>query len=668
MIPIFFFGSVLLSCLPLIHFVIGGNISTPICPESFNCSNLGPFKYPFYNVTDTRCGLIKINCTSKGGKIQLGGQSYEIDRESHLHHNSDDSSYYINIRDETFENLVKKNSCEVLMKNLIPPNPGPFLYSISLIPNITLFKCTINLTPSYFYQNNYKSYGTCKDYTFFYNYSNGTVPNNLPHSCQIVHLPVKLPSSPGLDETNIFSLLSPFTLVSFKLSPKCENCYNKGQRCDIRNRRVGCSDAINVKQGRGWAGLKILVITGSVSVLALSFVVIFIIWRHCKNPFSYVSSKNKSPHLDDISLSCGIYVFSYKELEDATQNFDPSRELGDGGFGAVYYGKLQDGREVAVKKLHEHKYNRVQQFMNEVEILTKLRHPNLVVLYGCTSRLSRELLLVYEYVPNGTVADHLHGEQGNPNLLTWPIRMNIAIETARALVYLHASEIIHRDVKTNNILLDHNFSVKVADFGLSRFIPSNATHVSTAPQGTPGYVDPQYHQRYQLTDKSDVYSFGVVLIELISSMVPVDLNRSQDEISLANFALNRIQRRVVDQLIDPDLITNPEIMNMIISVAELAFRCLQYDSDMRPTMNEVLDALMKIQSSGRVDAYDSINNMQTANVMPSSETNDATILLKDFMPSPVSVTGEWQSNYSASSSTVSINGDKLSILKNGMKS
>ncbi|KAL8248515.1 hypothetical protein R6Q59_005383 [Mikania micrantha] len=387
--------------------------------------------------------------------------------------------------------------------------------------------------------------------------------------------------------------------------------------------------------------------------------VIFIIWhRFCKrSPFTYYnSSMNKSPNHEDTNiLPCGVSVFSYEELEDATQNFDPSHELGDGGFGAVFYGKLQDGREVAVKKLHEHNYKRVQQFFNEVEILTRLRHRNLVVLYGFTCRQNHELLLVYEYVPNRTVADHLHGVQANPTMLTWPIRLNIAIETARALAYLHASEIIHRDVKTSNILLDHSFCVKVADFGLSRLIPNNVTHVSTTPQGTPGYVDPEYHQRYQLTDKSDVYSFGVVLIELISSMVAVDLNRPQDEISLANLALNRIQGRAIDQLIDPVLgsDTNPETMNMITSVAEVAFRCLQYHSEMRPTMSEVLDELMNIQATGGAYvAYDSIIDLQ--------KVNDAVVLLKDFRSSPVSVTGEWQSNNTAST-TLSSNGDGLSM-------
>ncbi|CAH1414084.1 unnamed protein product [Lactuca virosa] len=401
----------------------------------------------------------------------------------------------------------------------------------------------------------------------------------------------------------------------------------EGGQCHTLDGHVQCLDAKKEKRGRKLT--RILIFAGSAFILML-FLVIFMIW--CR--FSSLAS-----------------LFSPTRIfEDATRNFDPAQELGNGGFGVVYYGKLQDGREVAVKRLYEHNCKRVQQFMNEVQILTRLRHPNLVVLYGCTSRQSHELLLVYEYISNGTLADHIHGEQANSSLLAWPLRMNIAIQTARSLVYLHASEIIHRDVKTSNILLDHNFCAKVADFGLSRLLPNDVTHVSTAPQGTPGYLDPQYHHHYQLTDKSDVYSFGVVLIELISSMVAVDLSRTQDDISLVNLALNRIQRCAFDQLIDPVLgsDSDPEVMRMVTSVAELAFRCLQFYSEMRPTMNEVLDVLVDIQSQGRIDVDDSIRELEEVITPPLSENNDKTVVLKDFLPSPVSITGEWHSNSTVS--------------------
>ncbi|KAH7658437.1 Non-specific serine/threonine protein kinase protein [Dioscorea alata] len=243
-------------------------------------------------------------------------------------------------------------------------------------------------------------------------------------------------------------------------------------------------------------------------------------------------------------------IFSYRELQEATDNFSESKELGDGGFGTVYKGILQDGRTVAIKRLYGNNYKRAEQFMNEVAILSRLRHQNLVSLYGSTSRHSRELLLVYEFIPNGTVADHLHGHLSHSSPLPWPIRLNIAIQTATALTYLHAIQppIIHRDVKTTNILLDQNFNVKVADFGLSRLVPVDATHVSTAPQGTPGYLDPVYYRCYRLTDKSDVYSFGVVLMELISSKPAVDVRRS--EINLASMAVDKMQRNELEEFVD----------------------------------------------------------------------------------------------------------------------
>ncbi|XP_028948955.1 LEAF RUST 10 DISEASE-RESISTANCEUS RECEPTOR-LIKE PROTEIN KINASE-like 1.2 isoform X1 [Malus domestica] len=344
--------------------------------------------------------------------------------------------------------------------------------------------------------------------------------------------------------------------------------------------------------------------TATVAIMCLIF---FVYQRRNRKPYdpsSFVtrgilsSTYSMDDDMEKGSTYLGVHIFSYKELEEATNYFDSAKELGDGGFGTVYHGNVHDGRAVAVKRLYENNWKRVEQFMNEIEILARLRHQNLVLLYGCTSRQSRELLLVYEYIPNGTLAEHLHGGRAKPGALPWLTRINIAIETASALSYLHASDIIHRDVKTTNILLDNNFGVKVADFGLSRLFPMNVTHISTAPQGTPGYVDPEYNQCYQLTSKSDVYSFGVVLIELISSMPAVDITRHRHEINLSTMAINKIKNHTLHELVDPYLgfESDSRTRKMIIAVAELAFRCLQTDKDVRPSMVEVLNELKWIQS------------------------------------------------------------------------
>ncbi|OVA04953.1 Protein kinase domain [Macleaya cordata] len=401
----------------------------------------------------------------------------------------------------------------------------------------------------------------------------------------------------------------------------CHDCMKNGGECRYSSASVSCFCPSSVTN-RTMCSVpgprkpnvqrKIIIgVSAAVGASLLTIIFVFFFFRrwcrkHNLDTSSTLISRSLSPDLslkpdpEKGSTYFHTPIFSYKELEEATNNFDDSKELGDGGFGTVYYGELRDGRVVAVKRLYENNCKRVEQFMNEVTILSLLRHQNLVTLYGCTSRHSRELLLVYEYVPNGTVADHLHGEQAKAGLVTWPIRMSIAIESAGALAYLHASDIIHRDVKTNNILLDNNFHVKVADFGLSRLFPTDVTHVSTAPQGTPGYVDPEYYQCYQLTDKSDVYSFGVVLIELISSMPAVDINRHRHEINLSNMAINKIHNHALHELVDSSLGFESDycVRRMITLVAELAFRCLQQDRDMRPTMAEVVEVLKGIENEG----------------------------------------------------------------------
>ncbi|CAO2204425.1 unnamed protein product [Urochloa humidicola] len=382
----------------------------------------------------------------------------------------------------------------------------------------------------------------------------------------------------------------------------------------------GCSKTLADSSSPGKSRTKIGVVAGATTagVALIAAGVIFLIMRKRKKK-NVINSSSKllkysgsggTPRSRVGDMESGsiedppTHLFSYEELEEATNSFDENRELGDGGFGTVYKGYLKDGRVVAVKRLYN-SYRRLEQFHNEAAILSGLRHPNLVMFYGCTSSTSRELLLVYEFVANGTVADHLHGSRAPERALPWPLRLSIAVESAAALNYLHAIEppVVHRDVKTTNILLDADFHVKVADFGLSRLFPLDVTHVSTAPQGTPGYVDPEYHQCYQLTDKSDVYSFGVVLVELISSKPAVDITRHRNEINLAGMAISKIQNCNLEQLVDLDLgyEADPATKRMMTMVAELAFRCLQQNGEMRPPMKEVLEVLRSIQGECPVD-------------------------------------------------------------------
>lgn len=450
-------------------------------------------------------------------------------------------------------------------------------------------------------------------------------------------------------------------VVKIVLSADCDACCNhRGGQCRFdANKMFHCDNETKGKYFKLLLGFGVGL---GITLFALVILIIRCLSRKKYAPSDLHNQSRRSTYTDvidpyrnpgpeNLTVYFKIPLFSYKELEEATNNFHHGNQLGSGGFGIVYYGKLHDGREVAVKRLYEHNWRRVEQFTNEIEILARTRHTNLVSLYGCTSYHGNELLLVYEYVSNHTVDCHLHGDLARPGTLPWHIRMKIAIETASSLAYLHASCIIHRDVKTKNILLTDNFSVKVGDFGLSRLFPLDITHASTAPQGTPGYVDPEYHQCYQLTSKSDVYSFGVVLIELISSKLAVDMNRHKDEINLSNLALKKIQEGALTELVDPYLgfDSGNEIKRMIVSVAELAFQCLQRDKELRPSMEEVLKVLMRIESGKDVPEHIVEDVCPPSPPSPDGDGNEIEIgLFQKIMPqsSPKAVVDKWDSQSS----------------------
>ncbi|KDO45148.1 hypothetical protein CISIN_1g042371mg, partial [Citrus sinensis] len=289
-------------------------------------------------------------------------------------------------------------------------------------------------------------------------------------------------------------------------------------------------------------------------------------------------------------------LFTTKELDKATDHFNVNRILGQGGQGTVYKGMLADGRIVAVKKskiVHEGK---LEEFINEVVILSQINHRNVVKLLGCC--LETEVpLLVYEFISNGTLFQYLH-DQNEEFPLTWEMRLRIATEVAGSLSYLHSAAsmpIYHRDIKSTNILLNEKYTAKVADFGTSKFIVIDQTHVTTKVQGTFGYLDPEYFRSGQFTDKSDVYSFGVVLVELLTGQKPIILTGSKEATGLAAyFILSMEENRLYDFLDDQVLKVGQK--EEIMTIATLATRCLNLNGKRRPTMKEVAMELERIQA------------------------------------------------------------------------
>ncbi|XAR69028.1 Non-specific serine/threonine protein kinase [Bertholletia excelsa] len=282
------------------------------------------------------------------------------------------------------------------------------------------------------------------------------------------------------------------------------------------------------------------------------------------------------------------HCFTLSELKDATRNFE--RKVGSGGFGVVYYGKLKEGKEIAVKVLTSNSFQGKREFSNEVTLLSRIHHRNLVQFLGYCQEEGKSIL-VYEFLHNGTLKEHLYGLQTHERSLNWIKRLEIAEDAARGIEYLHTGcipSIIHRDLKTSNILLDRNMHAKVSDFGLSKLAVDGASHVSSIVRGTVGYLDPEYYISQQLTDKSDVYSFGVILLELISGQEAIS-NESfgSDCRNIVQWAKLHIEKGDIQGIIDPSLHGEYDIQSMW-KIAEKALMCVAPHGHMRPPMSEVI--------------------------------------------------------------------------------
>ncbi|KAL3633330.1 hypothetical protein CASFOL_022857 [Castilleja foliolosa] len=334
----------------------------------------------------------------------------------------------------------------------------------------------------------------------------------------------------------------------------------------------------------------LIVVGGAVLVLAvISFsALLYIKRKRAENEYAAKSST-------DMHRWGSARVFTYKEIKSITKNFREA--IGRGSFGCVYVGKLSGGKLVAVKVRFDKSQLGADSFMNEVSLLSQLRHQNLVSLEGFCCE-SKQQILVYEYLPGGSLADNLYGANSKKLTLSWVRRLKIAIDAAKGLDYLHRGNdlrIIHRDIKSSNILLDKEMNAKVCDFGLSKQVTqADASHVTTVVKGTAGYLDPEYYTTQQLTEKSDVYSFGVVILELICGREPLTHTGCPDSFNLVLWAKPYLQAgalEVVDENIKGSF--DDESMRRTCLIA---CQSVERDASRRPTVSEVLAELKEAYS------------------------------------------------------------------------
>ncbi|XAR69082.1 Non-specific serine/threonine protein kinase [Bertholletia excelsa] len=304
-------------------------------------------------------------------------------------------------------------------------------------------------------------------------------------------------------------------------------------------------------------------------------------------------------------------VFSYSELKTASRDF--SVKIGEGGFGSVFKGRLQDGTWVAIKVLavELESMRGEREFISELSVLSSIKHENLVTLRGCCVN-GAERFLVYDFMENNSLSHtFLGGEEKRVNF-TWPRRRDVSLGVARGLAYLHEeadSRIIHRDIKASNILLDRNFTPKVSDFGLSKlFIDNDASHISTRVAGTIGYLAPEYAISGRVSRKSDVYSFGVLLLEIVSGRPVVDFHLNRGEQYLVDRAWEMYKENTLVELVDP-VLRGDFPKEEAIRFLKVGLLCVQETSRQRPVMPHVLRMLtneidikdMEISEPGFVD-------------------------------------------------------------------
>uniref|UniRef100_A0A7I4FAN3 Protein kinase domain-containing protein n=1 Tax=Physcomitrium patens TaxID=3218 RepID=A0A7I4FAN3_PHYPA len=419
-------------------------------------------------------------------------------------------------------------------------------------------------------------------------------------------------------------------ILELQGNPYCEKWVNSDVgRCFCKQE---CFDS---KKDIANAKRKTILIASLVCGILLAIIISigsFLIWKNRRDSGYRLAAVHEKFAKHELKPT----LYSYGELQKATNDFHPTTKLGEGAFGAVYKGKLADGSVVAVKQLTTNAQQNMDDFLNEVVVLTTVKHRNLVKLKGCCLRGDRRLL-VYECVENYDLAETLFDHKGN-QLITWPKRFNICLGVAHGLQYLHEGvepRIIHRDIKANNVLLDKNLEPKIADFGLALLFPNQETHITILQiAGTKGYLAPEYASLGQISEKVDVFSFGVLALEIVSGRRNINFDLPLDQTYLSEWAWKLNEAGRLRGLVDPSLSLQVDEEDVVQRVTNVAMACLQTAAERRPTMSQVVAMLQ-----GDIEVGECVRERFHENV---NRSYQKLLGLKTSVTSPVPVDEESQ--------------------------
>ncbi|XP_068325683.1 LEAF RUST 10 DISEASE-RESISTANCEUS RECEPTOR-LIKE PROTEIN KINASE-like 2.1 isoform X2 [Pyrus communis] len=568
------------------------------CPAHFCSDIVGNINFPFKSPGDPpECGLFTVNCSDPDWpKIQLkeGGYWYAFQGPV---------SNSITIKDGYLADRLEKDRCDDRVFDDLSLPSASSIPKVSLFTlNLTLIKCNNILDKN--------SYPQPKDgcrnayHTYYINSSNSNLPNPLPPRCETIRVPMR-PSQPNMSS----SLTAEFFLnVS---APECFQCIESKGECLVLEGKLKCAKGdkqLNLKLG----------LVGAASVIVVLVVVCCFFWKKRIQKHQIVEAFLRSYG------PLQVQRHSYSEVKKMTNSF--KEKLGQGGYGAVYKGKLKDGRLVAVKVLTKLKGDG-EEFMNEVAAISRTSHVNIVSLLGYCFEGSKRALL-YEFMPNGSLEKFIFDASTPKNHhhhLGWETLDQISLGIARGLEYLHRgcnTRILHFDIKPHNILLSEKFTPKISDFGLAKICNRNESIVSMlGARGTPGYIAPEVFCRNfgGVSHKSDVYSYGMMLSEIVGGRRNIDVEaENTSEIYFPHWIYKRLE---LDEELGLQNVMNEEDKVRARKMIIVSLWCIQTDPSNRPTMREVIDML-----EGSVDSLQ-IPPKPYLSSPPKSPTDSSTTLI-----------------------------------------